>query len=80
MSPALAACLAKSMEACTLATAVMVRLLELQVEDARSLATLDDATWRDVLTMATTAAGLNCLREGASPPTRAEVAAYLDPS
>ena len=54
-----------------------VALLHQGVREAAQLAELPDATWRQVLQFATAAAALNCLREGANPPTRAEVQSFL---
>jgi fructokinase len=44
-----------------------------------ALAELDAGTLREVLTTAAVAAALNCAREGADPPTAAELAAALNP-
>lgn len=55
-------------------------LLEHGVEHAAQLATLPAASWDGVLTLAAVAAALNCTRDGADPPTRAEVAAALSTS
>lgn len=59
----------------TFTAGVMVRLLEHGVDHPRHLADLEDMTWHDVLAFAATAAALNCTREGADPPSRAEVVA-----
>ena len=47
-------------------------------EHAAALDSLPDAAWRQVLQFAASAAALNCLREGANPPTLVEVRAALD--
>jgi fructokinase len=48
-------------------------LLAAGVTRAAELAALSDATWREVLLFAAMAAAINCTREGANPPTLAEV-------
>ena len=57
----------------TFAAALSVGLLEQGITQASGLDGLPDATWREVLRFAATAAALNCTREGASPPSRAEL-------
>ena len=57
----------------TFAAGLSVALLEQGVEQPDQLATLDEPRWRDVLRFAATAAALNCTREGADPPWRAEL-------
>lgn len=54
-----------------------VALLQQGIREAAQLAGLPDATWRQALQFAAAAAALNCLREGASPPTLAEVQSFL---
>ncbi|MEY4751386.1 MAG: hypothetical protein RIQ60_3600 [Pseudomonadota bacterium] len=61
----------------TFSAGLIVALLDLGVHDAAQLAALDDAGWLAALRFAVTAAALNCTREGADPPTRAEVLALL---
>jgi fructokinase len=53
-----------------------VALLQHGIREADSLAELPDETWREVLRFAAATAALNCLREGADPPTRAEVQSF----
>ncbi len=48
-------------------------LLEAGVTRAAQLAELPDAAWHEVLRFAAMAAAINCTREGANPPTLAEV-------
>ncbi|MBC7682577.1 MAG: carbohydrate kinase [Ferruginibacter sp.] len=55
-----------------------VALLEHGVEQIDQLDTLPDATWLGVLRFAAQAAAINCTREGANPPTRAELQVALD--
>ena len=55
-----------------------VGLLEQGVEQIDQLDTLPDATWHAVLRFAAQAAAINCTREGANPPTRAELQVALD--
>ncbi len=62
----------------TFAAGLSVGLLEQGVETLAQLDALSDAGWRAVLALAATAAALNCTREGADPPRRAEVQAMLD--
>ncbi len=50
-----------------------VGMLEQGVEQPSQLAAVSDAQWRAVLRFAVTAAALNCTREGADPPRRAEL-------
>ncbi|RZL92189.1 MAG: carbohydrate kinase [Variovorax sp.] len=57
----------------TFAAALSVGLLEHGVEQAPQLDALPDDAWRSVLRFAATAAALNCTREGADPPRRAEL-------
>jgi fructokinase len=64
----------------TFTAGVSVALLAHGVADAAGLGTLPDDEWRRVLQFATTAAALNCMREGANPPTLAEVQAILPES
>ena len=61
----------------TFAAGLSVALLEAGVQDAAQLQALADETWRGVLHFAATAAALNCTREGADPPPRAELDAAL---
>ncbi len=61
----------------TFTAGLSVALLDQGVSDAAQLAGLPDAAWRQVLQFAATAAALNCTREGANPPTLAEVRAAL---
>jgi fructokinase len=53
-----------------------VALLHRGIEEAAQLDGLPDATWRQVLQFAAAAAALSCLREGADPPTLAEVQSF----
>lgn len=55
-----------------------VALLEHGVEQVAQLDSLPDATWLAVLRFAAQAAAINCTREGANPPTRAELQLALD--
>jgi fructokinase len=55
-----------------------VGLLEHGVEHVAQLDALPDATWLAVLRFAAQAAAINCTREGANPPTRAELQVALD--
>lgn len=64
----------------TFTAGISVALLAHGVADAPGLDTLPDSEWRRVLQFATTAAALNCMREGANPPTLAEVQAILPES
>ncbi len=57
----------------TFAAALSVGLLEQGVERTLQLSELSDDDWRRTLHFAATAAALNCTREGADPPTRAEL-------
>jgi fructokinase len=61
----------------TFSAGLVVALLDQGVTDAAQLTALDDAAWTAALHFAVTAAALNCTREGADPPTRAEVLAHL---
>ena len=61
----------------TFGAGLSVGLLEQGVEQPSQLAAVSDAQWRAVLRFATTAAALNCTREGADPPRRAELDAAL---
>ena len=55
-----------------------VALLEHGVEQVAQLDSLPDAAWLAVLRFAAQAAAINCTREGANPPTRAELQLALD--
>lgn len=55
-----------------------VGLLEQGVEQVAQLDSLSDAGWLAVLRFAAQAAAINCTREGANPPTRAELQVALD--
>nr|WP_315187514.1 carbohydrate kinase [uncultured Albidiferax sp.] len=55
-----------------------VGLLEQGVEQVAQLDSLPDAGWLAVLRFAAQAAAINCTREGANPPTRAELQVALD--
>nr|WP_315230476.1 carbohydrate kinase [uncultured Albidiferax sp.] len=55
-----------------------VGLLEQGVEQVAQLDSLPDAQWLAVLRFAAQAAAINCTREGANPPTRAELQVALD--
>jgi len=57
----------------TFAAALSVALLEQGVDAAAQLEALADAAWQAALRFAATAAALNCTREGAQPPMRAEL-------
>ena len=57
----------------TFTAGLSVALLDHGVNDSESLARLTDDAWLEVLRFAATAAALNCTREGANPPTLAEV-------
>jgi len=61
----------------TFTAGLSVALLSQGVTQAAQLADLSDPAWRQVLRFAATAAALNCTREGANPPTLAEVNAAL---
>jgi fructokinase len=61
----------------TFGAALAVALLELGVTEAPALAALPTSAWAQALRFANTAAALNCTREGADPPTRAAVDAWL---
>lgn len=61
----------------TFAAGLLVALLERGVYTAEALAALPADAWLAVLRFAGTAAALNCTREGANPPQRAEVDALL---
>lgn len=61
----------------TFTAGLSVALLSQGVGQADQLVDLSDAAWRQVLQFAATAAALNCTREGANPPTLAEVNAAL---
>ena len=47
------------------------------MRERNALETLGDDAWHAVLRFAATAAALNCTREGANPPTLAEVQSAL---
>lgn len=55
-----------------------VGLLEQGVEQVAQLDSLPDAKWLAVLRFAAQAAAINCTREGANPPSRAELQVALD--
>lgn len=61
----------------TLTAGLMVALDGAGVCDGETLAALDADPWERVLTLACTAAALNCTRPGADPPTRDELDAHL---
>lgn len=61
----------------TLTAGLMVALDGAGVRDGETLAALDADAWERVLTLACTAAALNCTRPGADPPTRDELDAHL---
>ena len=61
----------------TFAAGLSVGLLEQGIEHAPQLDALPDDAWHQVLRFAATAAALNCTREGANPPTRAELQTAL---
>ncbi|RYF31812.1 MAG: carbohydrate kinase [Comamonadaceae bacterium] len=61
----------------TFAAGLSVGLIEQGVARAEQLSDLPDDAWREVLRLATTAAALNCTREGCDPPTRAELQTAL---
>lgn len=61
----------------TFTAGLSVALLNQGVTEAIELAGLSDAAWYQVLRFAATAAALNCTREGANPPTLAQVHAAL---
>lgn len=61
----------------TFAAGLSVALLERGVETPEALATLSTDHWTEVLRFAAAAAAINCTREGADPPQRAEVDALL---
>jgi fructokinase len=53
--------------------AVLFALAERDALTAERVAELDDATWYEVLTVATVAGGMACERPGADPPRLAEL-------
>ena len=57
----------------TFTAGLSVALHDHGVSERSTLETLGDDDWREVLRFAATAAALNCTREGANPPTLAEV-------
>ena len=61
----------------TFTAGLSVALLNQGVREAIELDSLPDSAWHQVLQFAATAAALNCTREGANPPTLAEVRAAL---
>ena len=61
----------------TFAAGLSAALLERGVDSADALAALPTERWAEVLCFAAAAAALNCTREGADPPQRAEVDALL---
>ena len=61
----------------TFTAGLSVALLNRGVVQAAQLDHLTDADWNKVLQFAATAAALNCTREGANPPTLAEVQSAL---
>ena len=62
----------------TFTAAITVGLLERGVTDPDGLLQLPARDWEDVLRFASAAAAINCTRAGADPPTRDEVADFLD--
>jgi fructokinase len=62
----------------TFTAGVSVGLLERGVDRPRQLAGVDEEAWRAVLRLANAAAALDCTRPGCDPPSRAEVAAFLE--
>lgn len=61
----------------TFTAGAIVALLERGAVDPAGLQALDDEAWRSVLRFAIAAAAINCTRQGADPPTHAEVDALL---
>ena len=61
----------------TFTAGLSVALFNQGVREAIELDSLSDSAWHQVLQFAATAAALNCTREGANPPTLAEVRAAL---
>lgn len=61
----------------TFTAALSVALLAQGVDRAAQIDTLGDTAWRTALRFAATAAALNCMREGADPPTLAAVQELL---
>ena len=59
----------------TFTGSMMVALLD---ENKTEFGELSDDTWRDVLDFAAAAAAFNCTRDGANPPTRAELEKFMD--
>lgn len=57
----------------TFTAGLSVALYDHGVRDRSALEALGDDAWHVVLRFAATAAALNCTREGANPPTLAEV-------
>lgn len=57
----------------TFTAGLSVSLLEHGIEEPKQILGLGDDAWGEVLAFAATAAALNCTREGADPPTLAEV-------
>jgi fructokinase len=62
----------------TFSAGLSVGLLEQGVERRDDLPALSDAQWQHTLVFAAAAAGLNCTRPGADPPTRDELRRFLD--
>lgn len=61
----------------TFTAGLSVALLAQGVERPAQLAALDDDGWRTAMRFAATAAALNCMREGADPPSLAAVQSLL---
>lgn len=62
----------------TFSAGLLTGLLENGVASLAALAGAGDAVWARALTLAAAAAAINCTREGAQPPTRADVAAFME--
>jgi fructokinase len=62
----------------TFSAGLSVGLLEQGVERPGELPALSDAQWQRTLVFAAAAAGLNCTRPGADPPTRDELRRFLN--
>ncbi len=62
----------------TFTGSLMVALLEQQCDTLDELSHLSTAKWQSVLQFAIVAAALNCTKAGCNPPSRSELAAFLN--